>query len=194
MFSRMLVPVIVCDDTGMMPTNSKGTAGTSGPVSHGMSSCLFESSSDATEFFCLPTNNRITNALKMAASTLRTSNTYLGAQSRRLRTKLGSPVAIKALAANLARMVYRMLRYGMKYVDQGDKIVQRDFWSTALPASALGAMIADWGLLFRLPASGSACAPSMRLLSWLILLLSLAVPITILGEPRLEINGGGSSG
>ena len=67
----------------------------------------------------LPTSNRITNALKMAASTLRTSNTYLGAQFRRLRTKLGAPIAIKAMAAKLARLIYRMLRYGMKYVDQG---------------------------------------------------------------------------
>src|SRR5712664_1848018 len=45
----------------------------------------------------LPTNNRITNALKMAASSLRTSNTYVGAQFRRLRTKLG--VRITQLAA-----------------------------------------------------------------------------------------------
>jgi len=67
----------------------------------------------------LPTNNRITNALKMAASTLRTSNTYLGAQFRRLRGKLGAPIAIKAMAAKLARLVYRILRYGMKYVDRG---------------------------------------------------------------------------
>jgi transposase len=28
-------------------------------------------------------------------------------------------VAIKAMAAKLARLVYRMLRYGMKYVDRG---------------------------------------------------------------------------
>jgi transposase len=67
----------------------------------------------------LPTNNRTTIALKMAAISLRTSNTYLGAQFRRLRTKLGSPIAIKAMAAKLARLVYRMLRYGMKYVDRG---------------------------------------------------------------------------
>jgi transposase len=67
----------------------------------------------------LPTNNRTTIALKMAATSLRTSNTYLGAQFRRLRTKLGSPIAIKAMAAKLARLVYRMLRYGMKYVDRG---------------------------------------------------------------------------
>ena len=67
----------------------------------------------------LPTNNRVSIALKMAASTLRVSNTYLGAQFRRLRSKLGAPIAIKAMAAKLARLVYRMLRYGMKYVDQG---------------------------------------------------------------------------
>src|SRR6267378_1663188 len=64
----------------------------------------------------LPTNSI---ALKMAASTLRTSNTYLGAQFRRLRTKLGAPVAIKAMAAKLARLVYRMLRHGMQFLDQG---------------------------------------------------------------------------
>ena len=67
----------------------------------------------------LPTNNRVTIALKIAANGLRLSNTYLGAQFRRLRTKLGDPIAIKAMAAKLARLVYRMLRYGMKYVDQG---------------------------------------------------------------------------
>ncbi len=67
----------------------------------------------------LPTNNRASIALRMAASTLRASQTYLGAQFRRFRTKLGSPIAIKAMAAKLARLVYRMLRYGMKYLDQG---------------------------------------------------------------------------
>jgi transposase len=72
----------------------------------------------------LPTNNRASIALRMAASTLRVSNTYLGAQFRRFRTKLGAPVAIKAMAAKLARLVYRMLRYGMKYVDQGAKVYE----------------------------------------------------------------------
>ena len=72
----------------------------------------------------LPTNNRLTLAFKMAASTLRESKTYLGAQFRRLRTKLGAPIAIKAMAAKLARLVYRMLRYGMQYVDKGAEIYE----------------------------------------------------------------------
>ena len=29
-----------------------------------------------------------------------------------MRTRLGAPIAIKAMAAKLARLVYRMLRYG----------------------------------------------------------------------------------
>ena len=38
--------------------------------------------------------------------------------------RLGAPVAIKAMAAKLARLVYRMLCYGMKYVDQGAALYQ----------------------------------------------------------------------
>jgi transposase len=72
----------------------------------------------------LPTNNRISIALRMAASTLRVSNTYLGAQFRRFRAKLDARVAVKAMAAKLARLVYRMMRYGMKYVDQGARFYE----------------------------------------------------------------------
>src|SRR5216684_2018434 len=72
----------------------------------------------------LPTNNRVTIALKMAATTLRLSDTYLGAQFRRFRTRLGAPVAIKAMANKLARLVYRMLCYGMQYVDKGAALYQ----------------------------------------------------------------------
>jgi hypothetical protein len=67
----------------------------------------------------MPSNNRATTGLRMAASTLRESDSYLGAQFRRLRARLGPPVATKAMAAKLARLVYRMQRYGMQYVDQG---------------------------------------------------------------------------
>jgi len=82
----------------------------------------------------------------MAASTLRTSQTYLGAQFRRLRTKLGAPIAIKAMAAKLARLVYRMLRHGMKYVDQGMEFYEaqqrkRDIGHLKRKAAALGFQI-----------------------------------------------------
>jgi transposase len=63
--------------------------------------------------------NRAATALRMAATTLLKSQTYLGAQYRRLRRKLGAPKAITAMAHRLARLVYRMLKYGQQYVDKG---------------------------------------------------------------------------
>ena len=63
--------------------------------------------------------NRAAMALRIAASTLLRSRSYLGAQYRRLRTKLGAPKAITAMAHRLARLVYRMLKYGQEYIDKG---------------------------------------------------------------------------
>src|SRR5882724_478836 len=48
----------------------------------------------------------------------------LGAQFRRFRAKLDTRVAVKAMAAKLARLIYRMMRYGMKYVDQGARFYE----------------------------------------------------------------------
>jgi transposase len=75
----------------------------------------------------LRTHHRLTSALKMAASSLKQSDTYLGAQFRRLRTRRGAPVAIKATAAKLARLIYRMLRYGIRYVDRGAQIYEDQY-------------------------------------------------------------------
>jgi transposase len=63
--------------------------------------------------------NRAATALRMSATTLLKSHSYLGAQYRRLRTKLGAPKAITAMAHKLARLVYRMLKYGQDYTDKG---------------------------------------------------------------------------
>jgi transposase len=65
--------------------------------------------------------NRAATALRQAANTLIRSRSYLGAQYRRLRTKLGAPKAITAMAHRLARLVYRMLKYGQTYVDKGNE-------------------------------------------------------------------------
>lgn len=67
--------------------------------------------------------NRAANALRLGASTLPKSQTYLGAQYRRLRSRLGAPKAITAI--RLARLVYRMLKYGQQYVDKGAQYYER---------------------------------------------------------------------
>jgi len=71
--------------------------------------------------------SRVATALRMAAITLMRSRTYLGAQYRRLRTKLGAPKAITAMAHRLARLVYRMLKYGQSYLDKGSEYYEQRY-------------------------------------------------------------------
>jgi transposase len=78
--------------------------------------------------------NRVATALRIAASTLRRSNSYLGAQYRRLRTKLGPPKAVTAMAHRLARLVYRMLKYGQRYVDKGAEYYEQRFRNQQIQA------------------------------------------------------------
>jgi transposase len=63
--------------------------------------------------------NRATVAFRNAASTLIRSQSYLGAQYRRLRTRLGAPKAITAMARKLACLFYRLIKHGQQYVDKG---------------------------------------------------------------------------
>lgn len=63
--------------------------------------------------------NRAKVAFRQAASTLIRSESYLGAQYRRLRTRLGAPKAITAMARKLACLFYRLLTKGQQYVDKG---------------------------------------------------------------------------
>jgi transposase len=63
--------------------------------------------------------NRAATALRLAAWSLLRSQSALGANFRRLRRKLGAPKAITAMAHKLARLVYRMLKFGKEYVDKG---------------------------------------------------------------------------
>jgi transposase len=63
--------------------------------------------------------NRAATALRQAACALLPSQSYFGAQYRRLRTRLGAPKAITAMARKLACLFYRLLTKGQQYVDKG---------------------------------------------------------------------------
>ena len=71
--------------------------------------------------------NRAATALQLAAWSLLRSQSALGANSRRLRRKLGAPKAITAMAHKLARIVYRMLKFGKEYVDKGAEHYESKF-------------------------------------------------------------------
>ena len=69
--------------------------------------------------------NRVANALRMGASSLLRSKSYLGARYRHLRTRLGAVKAVKAMARYLACLVYRLLTRGQAWVDRGTEEFER---------------------------------------------------------------------
>jgi transposase len=62
---------------------------------------------------------RVGAALRMAALSLRHSQTALGAYYRRVAHRAGADVAVFATARKLAQYIYRLLRWGHPYVDEG---------------------------------------------------------------------------
>jgi hypothetical protein len=92
--------------------------------------------------------NRAATALRLAATTLLRSQSYLGAQYRRFRSKLGAPKAITAMAHKLARLVYRILKWGHAYVDKGlqyyeDRHRQQQVHFLHKKAAQLGLLIVE---------------------------------------------------
>jgi transposase len=66
-----------------------------------------------------PVVNRAAQALRLAASSLRASQSALGAYYRRMCSRMDKPKAITAAAHKLARLIYSMLTKGQEYTDQG---------------------------------------------------------------------------
>jgi len=63
----------------------------------------------------------------MAATSLQRSKSALGASFRRVARHKGAAVAIFAIARQLAKLLYCMLRFGQDYVDVGEKAYERQF-------------------------------------------------------------------
>jgi len=78
--------------------------------------------------------NRIAGVLRMAATSLQRSKTALGASFRRIARHKGGAVAVFATARHLARLIYRMLRYGHNYVDIGEQAYDHQFQIRRLAA------------------------------------------------------------
>jgi transposase len=72
-----------------------------------------------------PAHNRLGQAFRMAATSLLRSESYLGAQFRHLRARLGGLKAVKAMARRLACLVYRLLTQGAEYIDRGREHFER---------------------------------------------------------------------
>ncbi|MVF23706.1 IS110 family transposase [Methylocaldum sp. BRCS4] len=87
--------------------------------------------------------NRAAQALRIAAQSLRKSDSALGAYHRRLCARMDRPKAITATAHKLARLIYTLLTKGTDYVDVGAAQYERQFRDRTLQnlkkrAQALG--------------------------------------------------------
>lgn len=78
--------------------------------------------------------NRIAGVLRMASTALQRSKTALGACFRRTARYKGGAVAVFATARQLARLVYRMLRFGHDYADIGENAYEQQFHLRRLAA------------------------------------------------------------
>lgn len=78
------------------------------------------------------TTTRLGATFRMAALTLRNSKTALGAEYRRISRRKGASVAVFAMARKLAILVYRLLRHGQAYVDEGMQAYEERFKAARL--------------------------------------------------------------
>jgi transposase len=90
-----------------------------------------------------PGRNRVAQALRMGATTLLNSDSYLGARYRHLRGRLGPSKAIKAMARYVACLIYRLVTRGQEWLDRGAeeferKRRERELLAIQRKASALG--------------------------------------------------------
>lgn len=71
--------------------------------------------------------SRAAHALRLAAQSLSRSKTGLGAFYRRMRSRKDAARAIVATAHKLAKIIYRMLKYGEEYVARGQEEYEKQY-------------------------------------------------------------------
>lgn len=76
--------------------------------------------------------SRTAKALRLAAQSLHQSKTALGAFYRRMKYKVGAAKATTATAHKLACLIFRMIRFGMDYVDRGQELYNQQYQERVL--------------------------------------------------------------
>ena len=73
------------------------------------------------------TSNNVATSLRMAASTLYSSNSALGAFFRRLKSRLGAPKATTAAAHKIALIIFEMLQNHVEYNEVGQDYYEQQY-------------------------------------------------------------------
>jgi hypothetical protein len=75
-------------------------------------------------------SSRVAGAFRMAALSLRHSETALGAYYRHMAQRKGADIAVFATARKLLVIVYRLVRWGKPYVDEGVEAFEKRYQET----------------------------------------------------------------
>lgn len=90
---------------------------------------------------------RVGAALRMAALAARRSQTALGAYYRRIAQRCGGDVAVFATARKLAQYIYRLLRWGQPYVDEGAAAYEKRYHEARVKRIAASAKQLGYALV-----------------------------------------------
>lgn len=77
-------------------------------------------------------STRVSAVLRMAATSLRHSDTALGAYYRQIARRKGGDVAVFATARRLLVLLYRAIRWGQRYVDEGAEAYEKRYQQNRL--------------------------------------------------------------
>ena len=91
-------------------------------------------------------STRVAAALRMAALSLRHSQTALGAYYRQIARRIDGDVAVFATARKLASHIYRLLRWGQPYVDEGATAAEKRYQEARIQRLAAQAKDAGFHL------------------------------------------------
>jgi transposase len=84
-------------------------------------------------------STRVAAALRMAALSLRNSKTALGAYYRSMARRLKGDVAVFATARKLAVLIYRLLKWGQPYFDEGAEAFEKRYQQQRIRALSANA-------------------------------------------------------
>jgi transposase len=90
---------------------------------------------------------RVGAALRMAATSMRRSQTALGAYYPRIAQRIGADVAVFATARKLAQWIYRLLRWGHPYVDEGAAAYEKRYHEARVKRLAITAKHLGYALV-----------------------------------------------
>lgn len=98
--------------------------------------------------------NRLSDVLRLAATTLERSPAALGAYYRRMKAKLGAAEGITATAHKLARILYRLVKHGEAYVREGLEAYEKKHRERKLKSLQKAAESCGFDLVQKQPLTG----------------------------------------